>query len=124
MTNRNWRMLLVEDDPDGQEVVATILAHLNIPLDIAGDADAAEQLLFGGRRYTAVIIDLALPGKDGWALLSDIQQHPDTASLPCIAITAYHNPRVRDQAIQAGFVAYFAKPIDSTQFMRRLESIV
>lgn len=124
MTN-NWRILVVEDDPDGQEVVATVLEHLNIPLDVAGDAEEAEQMLFeNGTRYNAVIIDLALPGKDGWELLSDIQGHPATENLPCIAVTAYHTSKIREEALTAGFVAYFSKPLDATSFARQLETIL
>ncbi|MBL8155410.1 MAG: response regulator [Anaerolineae bacterium] len=125
MSQRNWHILVVEDDPDGQEVVATILQHLNISIDVAGDAAQAETLLFqSGSTYHAAIIDLALPDKDGWALLSEIQQAPKTAALPCIAVTAFHTSKLREDAIKAGFTAYFAKPIDATVFARRLEEIL
>jgi CheY-like chemotaxis protein len=122
---RNWRILVVEDDPDGQEVVATILQHLNIPLDVAGDAVEAEQFLFNSSaRYNAVIIDLALPGKNGWEILADILNNPTTAAIPCVAVTAYHTSKLREQALAAGFTAYFPKPIDSTSFARRLEEVL
>ncbi|MCC7209355.1 MAG: response regulator [Anaerolineae bacterium] len=125
MVQTDWRILVVEDDPDGQEVVATILEHLNIPLDVAGNSTEAEQFLFNGStRYNAVIIDLALPDKDGWELLAEIQSVPNRANLPCIAVTAYHTSKLREEALKAGFVAYFAKPIDSTSFVRQLEAIL
>lgn len=122
--SRNWHVLVVEDDPDGQEVVATILEHLNISTDVAPNAEEAERLLFGDKAYHAVIIDLALPGKDGWELLNAIQANPRTASIPCVAVTAYHTSKLREEAIAAGFSAYFAKPIDSTAFARRLEALM
>jgi CheY-like chemotaxis protein len=125
MVRDNWRILVVEDDPDGQVVVATILEHMNIPLDVAGNSTEAERFLFNIRtRYNAVIIDLALPDKDGWELLSEIQAAPDTKDVPCIAVTAYHTSKLREEAVKAGFVAYFAKPIDSTSFIRQLEAIL
>jgi DNA-binding response OmpR family regulator len=37
-----WRILSVEDDPDGQELVSTILTHMNIPMDVAYNAEQAE----------------------------------------------------------------------------------
>jgi CheY-like chemotaxis protein len=123
--SRDWRVLVVEDDPDGQEVVATILEHLNIRSDVASNAAEAEYFLFtSGNIYNAVVIDLALPDKDGWELLGEVLNHPKTANLPCIAVTAYHTSKLREQAIEAGFTAYFAKPIDSTAFARRLESLL
>ncbi|HEX2620714.1 MAG TPA: hypothetical protein VHL11_11210, partial [Phototrophicaceae bacterium] len=52
-------ILIVEDDPDGQALVAYILDYLTIPIDIADDAEQAGELLFvAGNTYRAAIIDL------------------------------------------------------------------
>ncbi len=121
----NMRILCVEDDPDGQELVSTILAHMNIPVDVAGTAEHAEELLFDqGITYNAVVIDLALPGKDGWGLLSEIRANPRTAKLPCIAVTAYHTSSLREEALMAGFTAYQPKPLDSMAFVRQVENVL
>lgn len=121
----NQRILVVEDDPDGQVVVSTILEHLHKPIDVAGDAEQAETLLFqADQNYGVVIIDLALPGKDGWELLGAIRNNPLTSGLPCIAVTAYHTSKMREQALTAGFTGYFAKPLDTTSFSRELERFI
>jgi two-component system cell cycle response regulator DivK len=118
-------ILVVEDDPDGQAVVAHILSYMQIPHDVVGTAEHAINYLFRqGITYRAVIIDLALPGKDGWSLLSDIQRNPATRTLPCIAITAYHTSALREQALRAGFTAYFSKPIEATSFARSLADLL
>jgi CheY-like chemotaxis protein len=125
MVTNNWHILVVEDDVDGQEVMATLLGHLNISIDIAADAAEAEHFLFqSGNGYHAAIIDLALPDKDGWQILSEVLANPETADLPCIAVTAYHTSKLREDAIVAGFKAYFPKPIDGTSFLRELESVL
>lgn len=125
MAQSKWQILVVEDDADGQEVMATLLGHLNINADIAADAAEAEHFLFhSGNVYNAAIIDLALPDKNGWQILAEILENPQTAKLPCIAVTAYHTSKLREDAIVAGFKAYFAKPIDGTRFLRELESIL
>ncbi len=124
MSQKNWHILVVEDDPDGQEVVATILEHLNISMDVASNVAEAEELLFhSGVTYDVAILDLALPDKNGWELLAEILADSKTADLPCIAVTAYHTSKLREDAIRAGFTAYFAKPIDATSFARRLEEL-
>jgi DNA-binding response OmpR family regulator len=121
----HWRILVVEDDPDGQALVAHVLDYLSIPIDVANDAEEAEKFLFdSGKTYTAVIIDLALPGKDGWDLLAQIQANSKTSNLPCLAITAFHTSKLREEAIRAGFTAYFAKPLDATSFARELEAVL
>jgi len=121
---QNARILVVEDDPDGQEVVSVMLEHLGVPIDVAGTAMEAEALLFVAERpYHVVIIDLALPDKDGWELLGLIQAYAPTSTIPCVAVTAFHTSKLREQAIKSGFAAYFPKPIDATAFARRLETI-
>jgi CheY-like chemotaxis protein len=118
-------ILIVEDDPDGQALVSHVIDHLNMPYDVAGDAEKALAKLFGsGETYQAVIIDLALPGKDGWELLGDIRNNPATSGLTCVAVTAYHTSKTREDALRAGFDAYFAKPLDATHFARELEALL
>lgn len=125
MSNSKWHLLVVEDDPDGQVVVATILEHLNISIDVTATAEEAENQLFGSNQaYDGIIIDLALPGKDGWQLLSEIREDAQFAHVPCIAVTAYHTSKLREQALTYGFNAYFAKPLDATAFSRALEEIL
>ena len=69
------RILAVEDDPDGQVMVAHILNYVGIPVDVAGDAEeAAEYLFHSDQIYRAAILDLALPGKDGWKLFRNFRE--------------------------------------------------
>lgn len=110
-------MLVVEDDVHGREVVRALLSHYEVAVDVAETAESALNFL-QDHFYHAVIIDLSLPGMSGWELLKHIQQNPDTAALPCFAITAYHSSIVAREAIDAGFTAYFQKPIDVTTFMQ------
>lgn len=94
----NWRVLVVEDDPDGQEVVAVMLRHHRIAADMVFRGEEALELL-AQNPYTLAIIDLSLPGMDGWTLLNSIQRNPQTANMPCVAITAFHSPDIIQKAI-------------------------
>jgi CheY-like chemotaxis protein len=124
MTNLGkWHVLVVEDEPDGQDVVAQILELYKISTDAVETAeDALAQL--EQTKYTAAIIDLNLPAMDGVELVRQIRAHAVLNSLPCIAITAYHTSAVKQQALASGFDAYFAKPLDDTAFVRELERVV
>lgn len=118
-------ILVVEDDPDGQEMVTAMLHHMGFVVDTADNGEQASHTLFEtGARFHAIVIDLALPGKDGWELLADILNNPQTQHIPCIAVTAFHNPKLREEALRAGFTAYFPKPIDGTQLGRELDRIL
>jgi CheY-like chemotaxis protein len=117
-----WHVLVVEDDPDGQEVVTRILRHHRITTDVAGTAeDALKKLAI--THYDLAVIDLALPTMNGWALLQAIKASSGNSRLPCVAVTAFHSAEVAVEAIQAGFVAYFPKPLEATSFVRELQRI-
>ncbi|MBX3065450.1 MAG: response regulator [Anaerolineae bacterium] len=117
------RILVVEDDPDGQEVVSRILNHHRIPHVSVRSAEEALSVLHQGTALTGAIIDLALPGMDGWTLLNTIHGEANTAGLPCVAMTAFHSSELAVKAVQAGFEAYFPKPLDSTAFVREIERV-
>lgn len=115
-------ILVVEDDPDGQEVVARMINQVNIDTEIAGTAEEAFELL-QKQAYVGAIIDLALPGADGFQLLNAIRSDQRLKDLPCIAVTAYHTPELKHQALAEGFDGYFAKPLNRTLFLGAVESI-
>jgi two-component system cell cycle response regulator len=119
----DWKVLVVEDEPDGQMVVAGLLNYFNIPVEAVGTAEEALASL-EATRYNLAIIDLALPGMDGVTLLHAIRANPSIAAMPCVAITAYHTSAVRQQMIDTGFDAYFPKPLDDTTFVRELSRLI
>ena len=118
----DWHVLVVEDDPDGQEVVTRILRHHRITTDVAGSAEEALKKL-STTHYDLAVIDLALPTMNGWALLEAVKASSTLSKLPCVAVTAFHSAEVAVEAIQAGFVAYFPKPLEATSFVRELQRI-
>lgn len=123
LNTTNWRILIVEDEPDGQEVAAGILGNFNIATDVVGTAEDALQLL-AQQTYTAAIIDLALPYMDGLALLRTIRSNPTTTDLPCVAYTAYHSSLVKKQALEAGCNAYLTKPVDDQHLVTELTRVI
>ncbi len=118
-----WLILVVEDEPDGQEVVATLLGNFNITVNAVFTAEEALRLL-EKNTYTAAVIDLALPGMDGLSLIKKIREKPETAKLPCVAITAFHSSLVRHHAVASGFDGYFSKPLDDISFVRELKQVI
>jgi DNA-binding response OmpR family regulator len=96
---------------------------MGVQADVAATAEEALDLM-SQQGYTAAIIDLALPGMNGIELISQIRSNTATAGMPCVMMTAYHSSQVKKQALDAGFDAYFPKPIDDTIFIRELERIL
>lgn len=116
---KNWHILVVEDDPDGQELVERIFEHYHIPCEAVRTAEEALERA-KSTSYTAFLIDLELPQMDGWGLLHKLQQM--NLNTPCVAITAYHSAEVAYKAREAGFVGYFAKPLEAPTFLSTLKS--
>lgn len=123
MSIKDWNVLVVEDEADSMELVCGLITHYGINCVAATSGEEALQML-EKMVPTLIILDLALPGVDGWGVLQAVRSNKRLAQVPCIAITAFHTPELAEQAIQAGFNAYFAKPIDSTSFVRELQAIV
>lgn len=113
------RVLLVEDEVDGQEVVATILEMQGIAVDVVGDGQSALTVL-EEQTYDVAIIDIALPDIDGWQVFEHIQSQDHLTNLYCIAITAYHDSSVRQKANESGFDDYLPKPISGDHLIRAL----
>jgi CheY-like chemotaxis protein len=123
MSLKDWNVLIVEDEYDSMELVQGILDHYDIRYLSASDGEQALEIL-QHESPTLIIIDLALPGIDGWNLLRAIRADPRFDEVPCVATTAYHSFETADRAIEEGFEAYFPKPIEATAFVRELEYIV
>ena len=75
-------------------------------------------------RPTFVIMDLAMPEMDGWQTLNAIRSQPETADLLVVAFTAYHSPNVAEDALAAGFDAYFAKPLKAATLVQELQKLL
>ena len=123
MNAKNLPILIVEDEPDGQELVSRLLSQLNVQVDVAGDAEQAWNFLMSNQ-YAAAIIDLALPERDGFELVTAIRGQSELLGLPCVAMTAFHTPELKQRAITDGFNAYFSKPLDRTRFLGELDRII
>ena len=105
------RVLVVDDDPDSNDVVRTLLAACGA--DVRTASSAREALAVIERWLPDVVVsDLAMPDEDGYSLLARMRsQGPPLRSVPAIALTAYSAPSDREQALSAGFQAHLAKPV-------------
>lgn len=122
MRMETWHILIVEDEQDGREIAAGLLGHFGIKTDLASTAEEALDLLTMNR-YTAAVIDLMLPGMDGLALVDKIRNSAQFATLPCIAVTAYHSSTMRRKAGEAGYDGFYPKPLDYDGFIEELDRI-
>lgn len=119
------QILIVEDEPDGADLVRRMLKATGMQATVAGNAETAlAYLQEAPDAYSAAIVDLALPEMDGFELMQIIRGTPQLSRLPLVAMTAFHTPELKARALDGGFDAYFAKPLDTTLFVQSLERVV
>jgi two-component system, cell cycle response regulator DivK len=108
------KILIVEDSPDNMKLFRTLLSLKGY--DVLGLA-GGEGLLEAIERESPdlVLMDIQLPGKDGFALLREIRSSPSGAAR-VVALTAHAMTGDRERALQAGFDGYITKPIDVRSF--------
>jgi DNA-binding response OmpR family regulator len=104
-------ILVVEDSPLIQRLVAVCLRDLGLRVVPAVDgpsgARAAEE-----NPPAAVILDIGLPGFDGWEVLDRIRSNPATAATPVLVLTAHAQEEYRVQAGRHGADAFMTKPFE------------
>ena len=108
----NVQILVVEDDEDARDLLVTVLTQQGAKVSEAGSA--AEALVRVAQSSPDVMIsDIGLPGEDGYELIRAIRARGFTpATLPAIALTAYSRREDQRLALQAGFQAHVAKPVE------------
>ena|SRR5579859_2149569 len=123
MDIRNWKILVVDDEPDSLILIQAILRHGGAAVIGVGSAEEALSIV-ETTKPTLIVIDLALPRMDGWGLLTRLNADPSLKAVPRVAITAFHTPVLASKAVIAGFDAFFPKPIDATRFVQDLAEII
>jgi len=107
-------VLIVEDSPDNMKLFRTLLALKGHQVTgLAGGDGLLEEIERGSPDL--VLMDIQLPGRDGFALLREIRGSP-FGTVRVIALTAHAMTGDRERALQAGFDGYITKPIDVRNF--------
>jgi CheY-like chemotaxis protein len=110
---RGTRVLVVDDDADNCEMLATVLTHCGA-LVATADCVAEALVAFERERPHVVISDIGLPDEDGFTLLRKLRGLLQTHGIrvPAIALTGYASPEDRRQVDREGFQAHLTKPVE------------
>ncbi len=114
------RVLVVEDNEDARELLCHMLARAGWECRAAGDGLAALALVEGFRPHAA-IIDVGLPGIDGFEVARRIRRDPAHANATLVAVTGYGQPTDRSAAMEAGFNTHIVKPVKLDELLRLIE---
>src|SRR5437762_1235715 len=96
------RVLVVDDEPDSNDVVSTLLSSCGAEVRIAGSVAQALEVL-AQWRTDVLVTDIGMPGEDGYGLLMKVRgQQGESARLPAVALTAYASRDDRIRLLSAG----------------------
>lgn len=112
-------ILLVEDSEQYQKIVKRALSHHTILC--AGDVDTALELL-SQNSYDLILLDISLPKKNGYNLLSEIQSDPERCRIPIICLTAKTEVTDKVTAFSLGAEDYIVKPFDPIELRARVDA--
>jgi two-component system, OmpR family, copper resistance phosphate regulon response regulator CusR len=115
------RILLVEDEPSAAHVLAKGLREQTYAVDVAGDGDAAV-FQAGTTDYDAVILDVMLPKRDGFAVCRAIRE--SGCAVPILMVTARDAVEARIEGLDCGADDYLVKPFDFGELLARVRALV
>jgi signal transduction histidine kinase len=121
---RGVRVLVVDDEDDARDLVATVLRRAGA--DVFTAASVAEALAACEREQPDVLLsDLEMPGEDGYSLIRKLRASPEprVARIPAAALTAYAGYEYAKRAREAGFEVHLPKPVQSRELVAVLSAL-
>lgn len=119
----NRRILLIEDNEENRYLATFLLESRGWEIAHAADGAGAVALA-DGLAPALILLDIQLPGMDGYAVAQALRgmRHLDT--VPIVAVTSYAMLGDRERCMAAGCNGYIEKPIDPDTFVRDIESFL
>ena len=117
------RILIVEDNPMNLKLMETILSKNGYDLVSAVDGEKGVQRA-GEQKLDLVLMDLQMPGIDGFEAMAQIRKLDQCSALPIIAVTGNTTQVDKKKAIEAGFNDFLGKPYKIDELLRIIEQAV
>jgi signal transduction histidine kinase/CheY-like chemotaxis protein len=117
-------VLIVDDEPDARELLRVMLVNAGARITEAANADEALRL-YSDDRPDIVLADVAMPGRDGYALMRAIRSlsNGDGGHVRAVAVSAYARHEDRERALKAGFNDHVAKPVQPDDLYDAIERL-
>ena len=122
--NARYVVLYIEDNPANVELVREMLKldariHLEVAIDGESGLNAAIKL-----KPHLILLDINLPGLDGYQVVKQLRADPELARIPCIALSANAMTSDLGRARSAGFADYITKPFDVELLLSKLNTFL
>lgn len=116
-------ILIVEDNEMNRDMLSRRLERRGYAIECAMDGNEGLQKATAVAP-TLILMDMSLPGIDGWEVTSRLKADGATREIPVIALTAHAMSEDREKAIRAGCDDYDTKPIDLPRLLGKIERLI
>jgi CheY-like chemotaxis protein len=117
------KVLIADDKDTGRELVRTVLE--NGGYDVFEARNGIEALDFAHRVHPdLIILDLHMPGLDGFAVIKELRLHSHFVNIPVLALTASAMQGDRQRALTEGFTGYITKPVSLKVLRAEVERLL
>ena len=117
------KILYVEDNDDNVYVMKGRLPRLEFEVVVAADGEQGVAMA-ETEAPDLILMDLRLPGIDGWETTRRIKAAPATKAIPVIALSAHAMAGDREKALEAGCDDYDTKPVDFPRLLERIRRVL
>jgi DNA-binding response OmpR family regulator len=117
------RILVVEDEPELQETIANLLREQGYGITVSFSAEEALRKV-DKEMPDLVLIDIKLPGIDGFDFFQEFKKKPAFASTPVVFLTAFNSLQAAMAAKQEGAAEYITKPFDLEYLLTVVRGLV
>jgi excisionase family DNA binding protein len=118
------KVLVVDDESSIRDVLAEHLTTREKPYEVMTAADGFEAgRLVATYQPDIVLLDLRMPGMDGFQVCRTIKADPESSSTIVIAMTGYHTPETEAKILECGALRCFAKPIEPSTLAGFIDSL-
>jgi len=117
------KILLVEDNEMNRDMLSRRLARRGYEVTVALDGEQGVAMA-KAEAPALILMDMSLPGIDGWEATRLLKAAPETQRIPVIALTAHAMAGDREKAIAAGCDDFDTKPVDLTRLLEKIESLL
>lgn len=118
------RVLVVEDEPENRLFIGLMLRTEGYEVVEAEDGFVALGLLDQGTLPDLVLLDVMMPGLNGWQVFERLREHPDWRRIPVVMLTALAQRADVERAVQLGVDGYLTKPFEPADLIHTIEDTI